>query len=196
MAKRTNDDIEALRKDLLIEEELLGARLRFHTTWGLFSPRHVDAGSKLLLDHIEVARNDRVLDLGCGYGALGLAIATQAKEGEAELIDKDFVAVEYARKNALLNGLTNVRTGLSNGFDQVIGRDLTLIVSNLPAKTSNEQYRLFFHDARSRLSVGGAFVVVTITGLREFVARQFKETFGNYEKLKQRDDYTVARAIR
>lgn len=193
--KDRNLDLERLRRDIVFEETLLGHRLLFHTTWGLFSPKGIDAGSRLLLDHLEVAPNERAIDLGCGYGPLGLAIAKSAPQGHCTLVDKDFVAVNYARRNAGLNHIDNLEVLLSNGLDQVPAeRRFTLAVTNLPAKTSKEHYYLFFHDIRERLEPGGRFYVVVITGLRQFIARSFKEIFGNHRKIKQGRSYTLAMA--
>lgn len=193
--KDRNLDLERLRRDIVFEETLLGHRLLFHTTWGLFSPKGIDAGSRLLLDHLEVAPNERAIDLGCGYGPLGLAIAKSAPQGHCTLVDKDFVAVDYARRNAGLNHIDNLEVLLSNGLDQVPAeRRFTLAVTNLPAKTSKEHYYLFFHDIRERLEPGGRFYVVVITGLRQFIARSFKEIFGNHRKIKQGRSYTLAMA--
>ena len=77
-----------IREDSIIEFR----GLVLHTTWGLFSPRAVDEGSRLLLDHVDVAADADCLDLGCGYGVLGLALARAAPRGRSLLIDKDFVA--------------------------------------------------------------------------------------------------------
>jgi 16S rRNA G1207 methylase RsmC len=107
------------------------------------------------------------------------------------------VAVEYAKKNCALNKLNNTEVFLSNGFNQIpADYCFDVIVSNLPAKVGNEQHYLYLFDAYDRLKPGGRFVVVTINGLREFIARTFKEVFGNYDKLKQGKTYTVAQAIK
>jgi 16S rRNA (guanine1207-N2)-methyltransferase len=192
--KATRDYLDKLRQDIVFSETLCGHPLQFHTTWGLFSPKNVDEGSRLLLDHMQVNRDDDTLDLGCGYGPLGLTLARMAPEGNSVLVDKDFVAVEYSKKNAAVNKIDNTSIFLSNGFDQVGDRRFDLIVSNLPAKTGKELYYLYFYDALARLNPGGRFYVVTISGLRKFVARAFDEVFGNYKKVKQGKVYTVAMA--
>ena len=183
-----------IRQDRVIQDTLLGHSFTFRTTWGLFSPRGIDEGSRLLLDHLDFPGDTDSIDLGCGYGPLGLAIARSAPQGRHTLLDKDFVAVEYARRNATLNGLDNVEVLLSNGFDQVPPRTYDLVVSNLPAKTGKELYYLYFYDALARLQPGGRIYVVTITGLRRFIQRAFGEVFGNYEKVKQGRSYTVSMA--
>ncbi|MCB1759023.1 MAG: class I SAM-dependent methyltransferase [Gammaproteobacteria bacterium] len=190
----TREYLQRLRQELVFSDNLRGEPLTFHTTWGLFSPRGIDEGSRLLLDLVEVEKNDDTLDLGCGYGPLGLTLARLAPGGTSVLVDKDFVAVDYSRRNARLNAIGNVEIFLSNGFDQVGERSFDLIVSNLPAKTGKELYYLYFYDALLRLNPGGRFYVVTITGLRRFVQKAFNEVFGNYEKVKQGKTYTVALA--
>ena len=189
-------DIERLRQDIVFNDELLGHPFTFQTTWGLFSPKGIDEGTHLLLKNLQVRPDDRGIDLGCGYGPLGLAIARRAPLGHCVLVDKDFVAIEYARKNALRNGIKNVEIILSNGLDQVPPQRFTLAVTNLPAKASKEHYYLFFHDIRERLEPGGRFYVVVISGLRQFIARAFQEIFGNHAKVKQGRSYTVASATR
>ncbi len=181
-----------IRQDLVIEH----AGLRLHTTWGLFSPRAVDEGSRLLLDYLELAEDDACLDLGCGYGVLGLCMAQAAPRGHALLVDKDFVAVEYAEKNRLLNRIDNASCMLSNGFDQIPPQQFDVIVSNIPAKVGKEMLYIYLFDALRFLKPGGSFYIVTITGLRQFFKRGFSEVFGHYEKIKQGKTYTVARGIR
>ncbi|OED40641.1 methyltransferase [Chromatiales bacterium (ex Bugula neritina AB1)] len=188
----TRGTLAKLREDLVITEELCGQKFTFHTTWGLFSPREVDAGTKLLLNHIKVGSESRVLDLGCGYGALGLTLAKVLPSAEVCLVDKDFVAVAYCRKNAEINKLTNVHVQLSNGLNDIGGPTFDLVATNLPAKSGKELYYLMFYDIHARLNPGGRFYIVTITGLRGFVKRAFTEIFGNYQKLKQGNVYTVA----
>lgn len=196
LPKETRQWLEGLRQDMLLEETLRGQQLRFYTTWGLFSPKAIDEGSRLLLDYIEIEADQHSADLGCGYGPLGLTLAKLAPQGQHTLLDKDFVAVDYSRRNAQLNGLNNVEVVMSNGFDQLDQRRFQRIVSNLPAKTGKEQYYLYFYEALARLEPGGCFYVVTINGLRDFIKRSFKEVFGNYDKLKQGRSYTVALARR
>jgi len=185
-----------LKADIRFTDVLAGERLEFVTTWGLFSPRRIDDGTRLLLAHAEVRPTDHCLDLGCGYGPIGLTFARKAPEGHCTLVDKDFVAVEYSRRNAALNGLANVDCLLSNGFAQIADRRFDVIASNLPAKVGRELLYTYLLDAWDQLNPGGCLYVVTITGLRRFIERGFREVFGNYDKLKQGRDYTVAVARR
>ena len=189
-------NIEQYRQDLLIDAELNQFPMKFKTTWGLFSPKAIDEGSRLLLKHVQVNDADNCLDIGCGYGPLGLALAKAAPNGHTTLIDKDFVAIEYTEKNIKLNNLNNCETFLSNGLNQIGKRRFHLIVSNIPAKVGNELLSLFLYDAQKHLEPGGKIYVVTISGIRRYIERSFKEVFGNYKKVKQGKTYTVAMAIK
>ena len=181
-----------IRQDLLVEHQ----GLELYTTWGLFSPRAIDDGSRLLLDYLELETNYACLDLGCGYGVLGLCMARTTPGGHTLMVDKDFIAVEYAEKNRAHNNIENASSLLSNGFDQIPAQQFDVIVSNIPAKVGKEMLYIYLFDALAYLKPGGAFYIVTITGLRQFFKRGFNEVFGNYEKIKQGKTYTVARGIK
>lgn len=187
----------AWRQDIAFSQEVLGRPFDFVSTWGLFSPEKLDEGSLMLLDYIDFQADDCSVDLGCGYGVLGMTAARECPNGEHLLIDKDFVAVEYAKLNCQNNHLTNAQVQLSNGFYHIDKhKTFSLVMSNLPAKASKEQHYLYLLDAYNAMQSGARFYVVTINGLREFMKRSFTEVFGNAEKLKQGKTYTITRAIK
>jgi 16S rRNA G1207 methylase RsmC len=191
----TQETLDKLRQDIVIDADLAGERLVLHSTWGIFSPREIDEGTRLLVDRLEVAAGDDCLDLGCGYGPIGLFMARKAPEGQTLMVDKDFMAVEYANANARRNRLENARAVLSNGFDQIDpSQRFDIIASNIPAKVGKEMLSLILHDAQQRLKPSGRLYVVTINGLRQYMKRNLNEVFGNYDKLKQGRTYTVALA--
>jgi 16S rRNA (guanine1207-N2)-methyltransferase len=192
-----------------IQTKLRGHFLTFHTTWGLFSPKEIDEGTRLLIEEIKVEPKMNILDLGCGYGPIGIALAKSLTEtspenksenlGEIHMIDKDFMAIEYANcnieENLPASQQKNCQAYLSNGFSHVPEGKLAsfdIIVSNIPAKVGKELLQIIMADAYRYLKPGGRFYVVTIAGLREFIKRNFKETFGNYKKLNQSKGYAVA----
>lgn len=190
-------ELAALRAPIRFDAELAGRRLRFESTWGLFCPREIDAGTALLLRHLDVAADADCLDLGCGYGAIGCTLAALAPQGRTLLVDKDFVAVDFARRNLALNALPNAAAELSNGFADIDpARRFDLIASNIPAQVGRELLSILLHDAYARLNPGGQLYVVTVNGLREFMKRHMKDIFGHYDKLKQGPHHTVALAVR
>jgi 16S rRNA (guanine1207-N2)-methyltransferase len=190
-------NIEQLKEDIVFKDNIRGFELTIHSTWGLFSPREVDPGSRLLLNSLEIGDSDAFLDMGCGYGIMGLVMAKLAPHGKVYMIDKDFVAVEYARKNADINHLTNCEVLQSNAFSH-ISDDLMfdVIVSNLPANVGKEMLYIILSDAKKHLKKDGKLYVVTIAGLREFIKRNFREILGNYDKVKQGRDHAVHLGIK
>ena len=181
--------------DISFTSHIKGYDLTFSTTWGLFSPKSIDSGTRLLIDCIDIHTDDVCLDLGCGYGAVGIAMAKCATQSEVYMVDKDFVAVEYAQKNIENNKLDNCHVLLSNGFSHLPDIQFDIIASNLPANVGNELIKIFFNDAEKYLKKNGRLYVVSIAGLKEFIKRNFIETFGNYKKIKQRKTHTVSMAI-
>lgn len=192
----TDKEINDLRKDIVFNATLKGIPFVFHSSWGIFSPRNIDEGTLLLLKYLEINEKDDCLDLGCGYGPLGLTMAKLAPNGKTTLVDKDFKAIEYSNKNAEINQVKNAHAILSNGFEQISKQKFDVVVSNIPAKVGNEMLTIFLHDAYKQMKHGGKIYVVTITGLRKYIKRNFEEVFGNYKKLKQGANYTVAMATK
>ncbi len=190
-------DLDALRADIQFDATLRGQSLHLRSTWGLFSPREIDVGTRLLLELIEVNPTDDCLDLGCGYGPIGLTLARLAPEGQTLLVDKDLVAIDYARANIEANAIPNAEVLPSNGLAAIApDRTFDLIATNLPAKIGNELTTLLVADAWSRLRPRGRLYLVTLTGMRKFVRRVIEEQCGTYEKVKQSRTYTLHRAIR
>ncbi len=189
--------LDEYRKDIKFTETLCGHTLNYQSTWGIFSPREIDAGTKLLMKYIDINENDDCFDLGCGYGPVGLTMAKLAPKGQTILVDKDFMAVDYSNKNANTNNITNAKAKLSNGF-QHIDKNIrfNVIASNVPAKVGKEMMSLMLHDAHERLEKDGKLYLVTVNGLRQYMKRNLKEIFGNYKKLKQGPAYTIHLAVK
>ncbi len=191
------NDIPKLKQDLSIEANLLGHDLTFKTRWGVFSPRAIDEGTLLFLKYLDIAKDDKCLDLGCGYGPIGLAVAKCCPQGEVHMVDKDFIAVELSNNNAQLNNINNANAYLSDGFMSVNkSQYFDQVISNVPAKVGREQLSILLYDAFDVLKPGGKITFVTINGLRHFIKDNFKSVFGNYKKLKQGQKYTISQAIK
>jgi 16S rRNA G1207 methylase RsmC len=189
--------LDKLRQDIVFTTRLGEFDFTFHSTWGIFSPREIDEGTRLLIEHMAIEPHDDCLDLGCGYGPIGLYLARSAPHGRTLMVDKDFMAVEYSNANARRNRLANAQAQLSNGFDHIDPKlRFDVIASNIPAKVGKELLSLILHDARARLKPHGKLYVVTINGLRQYMKRNLNEVFGNYDKLKQGRAYTVALAVK
>jgi len=150
-----------------------GRRLELRIAADLFSSFEVDTGTRLLLRTLAGAAFHglrRVLDLGCGYGPIGLALQALDPGREVHMVDRDALAVAYSRRNADLNGLGGVQVYGSLGYDDCRAGDFDLIVSNVPAKAGPAAIRHFLLDAAHHLRPSGLVAVVVVAALEASVA--------------------------
>jgi 16S rRNA G1207 methylase RsmC len=150
-----------------------GRRLELAVAQELFSSHEVDVGTRLLLRTLagpEHGARRRVLDLGCGYGPLGLALRAAAADRVVHLVDRDALAVEYSRENAARNRVDDVEVYGSLGYADVRGSGFDLLVSNIPAKAGAPVVEQLLLGGAGLLAPGGLVAVVVIAPLRASVA--------------------------
>ena len=193
------DPLVELRRSLarqpIVTLDAGGRTLTLETRHGLFSARSIDGGTALLLRELEaVPPQARVLDLGCGYGAIGLALAARWPEARVTLVDSDIRAVESACANIAANGLANACALLSPGLRELGAETFDLIAANLPAQAGNDALDEILLEARDHLAESGALVVVVVNGLRRYVARRLELIFGDAHKAHQGPRHTVLEA--
>jgi len=182
-------------KVMTIKTTLRGREFVFETKAGLFSKDHVDPGSLLLVENVEVRDGDVVVDLGCGWGAIGLAMAGFTPRGKVYMVDTDIRAVEYSQRNARLNHIENVVIVASDGFANLpLGLKCELVVSNPPSHTPKETIIEFIEGAKDRLSKGGKLYFVTERRIAPMVKREFEKVFGDYEVVGTKLQYCLSLA--
>jgi len=150
-----------------------GHTLRFHVAQDLFSSHEVDIGTRLLLRTLTEHQGisfQKILDIGCGYGPIGLTLKKLSRCNTVHMIDRDALAVEYTRRNTSLNGLGGVAAYGSLGYDDITTRDFDLIASNLPGKAGESVISHLLLDAVHFLRPGGLVAVVVVAPLETVVA--------------------------
>jgi 16S rRNA (guanine1207-N2)-methyltransferase len=154
--------------------------LKFRTSQELFSSFDIDTGTRFLLRSIVEAgyRPQRVLDLGCGYGPIGLTLKSLFRESTVHVVDRDALAVEYTRQNAELNGLNDVEIYGSLGYDDVKRNDFDLIVANIPGKAGEAVIAYLLQEARYHLVPGGFVAIVAVAVLEATVVKILEDTPG------------------
>lgn len=177
-----------------ITEILCGKKYFFHSKPGVFSKNEVDHGSRLLIETIEIKPEDIVLDLGCGYGPIGIVAASLANKGKVTLIDANIRAVRLAEENIKLNNLNNAKALLSDGLEAVENQRFTLILSNPPFSAGVEVFEEFTKDSADHLIKKGRLYFVTPGRLKDAVKRVFQENFGNFEIAGRNSKYVVSLA--
>ena len=172
-----------------VVDDLPGGPYRFEARAGVFSRDGLDAGTRLLIEHMAVGAGDRVLDLGCGYGALGIVAARLAPEGEVVMVDVDLRAARCARANLAVNGIANACARVGNAFDGLADARFDLIVSNPPFHEGNATAHPFIDGAAAHLTPGGRLMMVVMRP--EAYRRRMRRVFGRVEDAGARDGYTV-----
>ena len=167
--------------------------LQFRVSQELFSSYEIDAGTRFLLrtmGKLPLGNAHRVLDVGCGYGPLGLMLGKLDKRRTVHLVDRDALAVDFAQQNATSNNLHNVQIYGGLGYDAVSKQDFDLIVSNIPGKAGEAVIAHLIRGARPFLTPTGHVAIVVVTPLVPLVeetlaampdtAVTFKESTANH----------------
>ena len=179
----------------LIHEELRGFDLRFETQPGVFSHKELDTGTRVLIEAMRLSPRAHVLDLGTGYGAIGIVAAKLASEGHVTLIDSDIRATRLAERNLKLNAIENAEVVLGDGF-----RDLPpktrydVVASNPPTHSGREVLDEMVAGAYKALKPRGQlFLVINrLLSLR----REVDQVFGNSEVVGREKGFIVIRAVK
>jgi 16S rRNA (guanine1207-N2)-methyltransferase len=154
--------------------------LRFRTSQELFSSHDINTGTRFLLRTIIEAgyRPQRILDLGCGYGPLGITLKKLYPDSSVRMVDRDALAVVYSRQNAALNGLEDLEIYGSLGYDNVKRSDFDLIAANIPGKAGDRVIEYLLQEARYHLAPGGVVAIVVVAALEKTVANTLEDTPG------------------
>ena len=165
--------------------------LRFETAPSLFSPNDIDAGTSAMLQCAAFSPEDKVLDLGCGYGPVGIYAAKVIGESRVTMCDIDPLAVQFSLSNAALNNVPGVRVLLSDGLRGIDDTGYTLILSNPPYHTDFSVAKHFIEKGFNRLALGGRMVFVTKR--REWYRNKLSAIFGGAQ-VREIDGYYVMTA--
>lgn len=180
-----------------IRETLRGRAWTFQVASGVFSRRGIDVGTRLLIETMEIGPGDQVLDLGCGYGAVGLTAAALAAKGQVWLIDSNERAAKLAGMNAADHGLSNVHVIVGDGAAAIRSSSLDVVVTNPPIRAGRRAVTAFIDDGWRVLRPGGRFYLVARTAQgAKTIARLIGERFGTVEQVRTVFGYRVYEARR
>lgn len=146
---------------MLIRETIFGQEIVLETGNYYFSPKGIDKGTLFLLSKVQVTEKDKVLDLGCGYGVVGLSIAKLIGGEHVVMSDVSDEALTLATANAERNKQEQVKVMKSDGLKEIPDTDFTLILSNPPYHADFSVAKAFIEDGYRRLVLGGKLIMVT-----------------------------------
>lgn len=182
-------------KERTFEYTLKGIPFQFVSDNGVFSKHTIDFGSRLLIESYEVPtefQNGKLLDVGCGYGPMGLAFAKGYPNMTIEMVDVNERAVELAKKNAKENQISNVMIHESNLYESVSSNDFAVILSNPPIRAGKEVVHAILEEAFDRLIADGQLVIVIQKKQGAPSAqKKMQEVFGNVERIALDKGYWI-----
>ncbi len=171
-----------------------GIPLVFGTDAGVFSRGEVDAGTDLLLKALPEEMEGDILDLGCGWGVIGISVARKWPAARVTLADINQRALELSRENAKRNRADVVCTE-SDGMAAFEGRIFDTVITNPPIRAGKQVIYRMFADAGKCLKPGGAlYLVIRKQQGAESCIKYLQTIFANVEKISKSGGFWVLKA--
>lgn len=173
---------------------LLGHSFEFTTDSGVFSKDKIDYGSKVLIEAVvdsELIKGD-LLDMGCGYGPIGISLANKFKDKTIHMVDVNERALDLARGNALDNKVENVEIYQSSTFEEVKKDNFAGVITNPPIRAGKKVVHEILEDSYNYLKDGGQlFVVIQKKQGAPSAKKKMEEVFDNVERIVLDNGYWV-----
>lgn len=177
-----------------LKVELLGQQMTFLTDAGVFSKKMIDYGSRVLLSTLNFGKGETLLDVGCGYGTLGLTLA-KAQTLKVTLVDINQRALDLTRKNAVANQVS-AEIFQSNVYENVTGK-FQHIISNPPIRAGKRVVHGVISGSYDHLLDDGDLTIVIQKKQGAPSAKaKMEEVFGNCETLKKDKGYYILRGVK
>lgn len=174
--------------------ELLGQKMTFLTDAGVFSKKMIDYGSRVLLECLDFEASSSLLDVGCGYGPLGLSLA-KSQDLDVTMVDINLRALDLAQQNAAKNGVaakiyqSNIYESVESTFDHII--------SNPPIRAGKDVVHQVLAGAYEHLNEGGDLtIVIQKKQGAPSAKKKMEEVFGNCDIIKKDKGYYILRSVK
>ncbi|MBT2683704.1 class I SAM-dependent methyltransferase [Bacillus sp. ISL-37] len=180
------------------QSELKGNSFRFKTDNGVFSKKEVDFGSRLLIDTFELNKaGGLILDVGCGYGPIGLSLAKAFPEAMVHLVDVNERAIMLAEENASENRVTNVKIYESDRLTGVEEKEFDAILTNPPIRAGKKVVHDIFEQSFLHLAEGGElWVVIQKKQGAPSAMEKMKELFGEVGIAAKSKGYFILKSVK
>ncbi|KZK08456.1 Ribosomal RNA small subunit methyltransferase C [Lactococcus cremoris] len=175
--------------------DLLGLSMRFKTDRGVFSKNGIDYGSRVLLENYQPEGAKTLLDVGCGYGTLGLTLAKKF-DLSVTMVDVNSRALDLCRQNVIDNAVSNAEIELSNIYEAV-SEKYDAIISNPPIRAGKEVVHEILTGAFDYLNDGGHLtIVIQKKQGAPSAQRKMEEVFGNCQLVARDKGYFILRSYK
>jgi 16S rRNA (guanine1207-N2)-methyltransferase len=175
------------------EAEVNGVKASFETVEGLFSPNSLDEGSRLLIEKIEADPEDKVWDVACGYGAIGIFLE-KFYNPEIYFSDNNLKAVKQTERNLQLNNIGECSLEHADCLDSFKGEKFDKIVSNPPTHQGKGVTDEIFQQSHKKLRKGGELYIVYNQNMN--YEQHLEQIFSKVEILEKKNNYAVTRATK
>jgi 16S rRNA (guanine1207-N2)-methyltransferase len=176
----------------LIRTCLCGKPFEFLTASSVFSKRRIDPGTQLLIESMVLPKSGSALDIGCGYGAVGITAATFNPSLQVVMTDVNMRAVRLARRNIALNKIVNAEVHYGYLYEPVEGQTFNCILSNPPVSAGMETVKAIITGAPKVMAKDAIFQMVIRSKIgAKTLPALFNETFGNCSVLARESGYRV-----
>ncbi len=182
---------------MLISDYIRGLTVEFEVVPGIFSYKRIDEGTRLLIENMEIPSEGKVLDLGCGYGVIGIVLALLNPKLEVYMVDINREAVRLAERNVIRNKIDPQRVKIFQGnlYEPVEGIMFNAIYSNPPYSAGSQIIEKLITQAPRYLRPLGMLQIVVRKGA-ERVYKLMKEGFNNVEVVAAKSGYKILKSYK
>jgi 16S rRNA G1207 methylase RsmC len=183
---------ESEAKTGLIKTHLRGKYFEFVTAASVFSKRRVDTGTRLLIESMVLPEHGMVLDVGCGYGAVGIAAVTSNPSLQVTLSDVNMRAVRLARENIERNKICNAEVRWGDLYEPVEALRFNVILSNPPVSAGMDIVKSIITEAPRVMAAKATLQMVVRSKIgAKALPAVFVAVFGNCHILARKGGYRV-----
>ncbi|MGE5533404.1 MAG: class I SAM-dependent methyltransferase [Ignavibacteria bacterium] len=176
----------------LVRTCLCGNIFEFLTASSVFSKRKIDSGTRLLIESMGLPEKGCILDIGCGYGAVGITAAKLNPKLHVVMTDVNARAVRLAKRNVELNRVTNIEVRYGFFYEPVEDLKFNSILSNPPVSAGMETVKAIVVGAPNAMTVGASFQMVIRSKIgAKLLPSLFTETFGNCAVVARESGFRV-----
>lgn len=175
---------------------LRGREYSFISDVGVFSKNEVDFGTRLVIEHFNVPPiAGDILDLGCGYGPIGISLASENQDRRITMVDVNERALELARENVVKNNIENVDIIQSDGFSQLEHCSFAAVVTNPPIRAGKKVvHRMFEESKQALLKHGELWVVIQKKQGAPSAKEKLESLFDDVEVVFRSKGYFILKA--
>jgi 16S rRNA (guanine1207-N2)-methyltransferase len=176
----------------MVYTNLRNKAFKFLTASSVFSKKQVDLGTRLLIEFMQLPDAGAVLDVGCGYGAVGIAAAASNPLLHVVMTDVNMRAVQLARRNIKLNKVSNVEVRHSYLYEKIKNSMFNCVLSNPPVSAGMETVKAIITSAPRVMIEEATFQMVIRSKIgAKTLPSVFEEAFSNCIVLARKSGYRV-----